>query len=223
MGYDVDHTLLALRAEMEEVSQICCDRFVPVQKKGPGRPPATTHALIEEVAFQLFDEQGFENTTVDQIADAAGIGRRTLFRYYPSKNDIPWGQFDESLRKLAQHLREMPPDLGIAEAVQESVKAFNLVDPVAVEQHRRRMRLLMNTPALQAHATLRHAAWRAVIASYVAERRAMSPDDLYPRTIGRVALALSLSAYQQWLEDEQTSLPDLLDETFAALRQHLDH
>jgi mycofactocin system transcriptional regulator len=182
----------------------------------------TTHALIEEIAFRLFDEQGFDNTTVEQIADAAGIARRTLFRYYPSKNDIPWGQFDESLRLLAQHLREMPADVSTAVAVQESVKAFNHVDPAAVEQHRRRMRLLMNTPALQAHATLRHGAWRAVIASYVAERHGMCPDDLHPRTIGRVALALALSAYEQWLEDEQTSLPSLLDETFAALHHHLD-
>jgi mycofactocin system transcriptional regulator len=193
-----------------------------VRKKGPGRPPATTHALIEEVAFRLFDEQGFDNTTVEQIADAAGIGRRTLFRYYPSKNDIPWGQFDASLRHLTQHLREMPADLGIAESVQRAVVAFNHVDPSAVDQHRRRMQLLMSTPALQAHATLRHGAWRTVIATYVAERRGLSPDDLHPRTIGRVALALALSAYEQWLEDEQASLPELLDETFAALRHHLE-
>lgn len=173
------------------------------------------------MAFRLFDEQGFENTTVDEIAAAAAVSRRTLFRYYPSKNDIPWGRFDESLESLAEHLREMPADLPVAEAVQESVKAFNFVDPDAVVQHRRRMRLLMETPALQAHAALRHAAWRGVIASYVAERRGLSPDDLHPRTVGRVALALALSAYQQWLEDERASLPDLLDETFEALRVHV--
>lgn len=192
-----------------------------MQKTGPGRPPATNHALIEAAAFQLFDEHGFESTTVEQIAAAAGIGRRTLFHYYPSKNDIPWGQFDENLQHLAQRLRTMPEGMPAAEAVQRAVKEFNHVDEAAIPQHRRRMRLLMDTPALQAHSAIRHAAWRGVIAAYVAERRGESPDDLYPRTIGRVALALALSAYQQWLGDEHSSLQELLDETFGALRHYL--
>src|SRR5215213_2120704 len=63
-----------------------------------GRPPATTHAAIERTAFALFERQGFEATTLDDIAAALGVGRRTLFRYYPSKNDILWGRFDASLR-----------------------------------------------------------------------------------------------------------------------------
>lgn len=192
-----------------------------MQKPHPGRPPATNHALIEAAAFQLFDEQGFEDTTVEQIAAAAGVARRTLFRYYPSKNDIPWGQFDENLQHLAEQLRSAPEATSVADAVQRAVKEFNHVDKAAIPQHRRRMRLLMETPALQAHSAIRHAAWRAVIASYVAERRGQSPDDLYPRTVGRVALALALSAYQQWLEDESASLSALLDQTFETLRHYL--
>ena len=50
-----------------------------------------------EVVAQQFEERGFEMTTMDDIAAAVGVGRRTLFRYYPSKNDILWGQFDDSL------------------------------------------------------------------------------------------------------------------------------
>ena len=65
----------------------------------PG-PPAQLHRVLvasqpdelEHVAFELFDRQGFEGTTIDDIAGAqAGIGRRTFFRYFPSKNDVPWG------------------------------------------------------------------------------------------------------------------------------------
>ena len=49
----------------------------------------TTRAELEQVAFELFDRQGFEGTTVGDIARAAGIGRRTFFRYFASKNDVP--------------------------------------------------------------------------------------------------------------------------------------
>ena len=135
-----------------------------------GRPPATDHDAIERAAFALFAERGFEATTIDDIAAAAGVGRRTLFRYYPSKNDIPWGQFDASLVRLRDHLAAMPSDIPVHRAVHDAVLAFNRLDPAAIPQHRQRMRLLLTTPALQAHSVLRYAQWRGTIAAYVASR-----------------------------------------------------
>ena len=77
---------------------------------GAGRPEATSHAEIEQAAFRLFAERGFERTTLDAIADEVGVGRRTLFRYYPSKNDIPWGQFDRTLDGLPRRSSTAMPD-----------------------------------------------------------------------------------------------------------------
>ncbi len=54
-----------------------------------GRRKITSRADLGQVAFDLFDQQRFERTTIDDIASAAGIGRRTFFRYFPSKNDVP--------------------------------------------------------------------------------------------------------------------------------------
>jgi mycofactocin system transcriptional regulator len=196
--------------------------FVTARSRHPqGRKPVTDHAAIERAAFALYEEQGFEATTVDAIATAAGIGRRTLFRYYPSKNDIPWGQFDESLAELTKCLTSMPHDIPVYEAVHRAVLAFNHVDDSAVEQHRQRMRLLLRTPALQAHSVLRYRQWREVIASYVAGRYGMASEDLLPRTVGQVALALALSAYEQWLEQENRPIEELLDEALAGLRTYL--
>lgn len=186
-----------------------------------GRPAATTHAAIEQAAFQLFVSRGFEATTLDDIGEAIGVGRRTITRYYPSKNDIPWGQFDRTLDGFREILRSMPADLPLHEAVHRGVLAFNDFPTDASPSHRDRMRLILTTPALQAHSVLRYASWREVIAEYVAERTDGRPDDLLPQTIGQVSLALALTSYQAWLADEDASLPDLLDATMAHLRSYV--
>ena len=133
----------------------------------PGRPPVTSHAAIEAAAFALFERQGFDDTTTDEIAEAAGIGRRTLFRYYPSKYDIPWGQFDASLAYFRDVLAREPQEIPLWQAVQHGVVQFNTFDESVLDQHRARMRLILQTPSLQAHSVLMYERWRAVIADYV--------------------------------------------------------
>jgi hypothetical protein len=83
------------------------------------------------------------------------------------------------------------------------------------------MRLILRTPALQAHSVLRYADWRAVIAEFVARRTGLAPYDVLPRTAGHVSLALALTAYETWLDDTSTSLPDLLEEAMRSLRSYL--
>lgn len=191
------------------------------RRSGAGRPEVTSHAEIEQAAFRLFAEQGFEATTVEAIAAEVGVSRRTLFRYYSSKNDIPWGQFDRTLDGFRQILAGMPTDLPMHEAVHRGVLAFNEFPEDSQPPHRDRMRLILRTPALQAHSVLRYAEWRAVIADYVADRRGLEADDLMPRTVGHVSLALALTAYEQWLESPDASLQTLLEAAMASLAEHL--
>ena len=190
-------------------------------QRGPGRPQVTSHAEIESAAFALFDSRGFEATTMEAIAEALGGGRRTLFRYYPSKNDIPWGQFDASLHRFRQMLDSMPHDLPVYRAVHDGVLAFNRFDPDAMPQHRRRMRMLLRTPALEAHSVLRYQQWRQVIADYVGERLGVDSGDLLPQTVGRVSLALALAAYERWLGDEAAVLEQVLEDALQDLRGYL--
>jgi mycofactocin system transcriptional regulator len=186
-----------------------------------GRPVATTHAEIERAAFALFAERGFEGTTMDAIAAAVGVGRRTLFRYYESKNDIPWGQFDWTLDNFRLILAAMPLDVPLHEAVHQGVLRFNEFPADAKPSHRDRMSLILNTPALQAHSVLRYTQWRAVIAEYVAERLDLSPEALLPQTVGQVSLALALTAYDAWLRDPDASLEALLDQSMQSLQHYL--
>lgn len=189
--------------------------------QAPGRPPATSQVAIEAAAFQLFAERGFDETTTDDIAEAAGIGRRTLFRYFPSKFDIPWGQFDASLDHFRWTLESEATDQPVWRAVQRSVVAFNTFDSSALPQHRARMALILGTPSLQAHSVLMYERWRSVIADFVAERSGQGPTDLLPRTVGHVSLALAISAYEQWLRRRQADLTGLLEESLCSLRSYL--
>jgi mycofactocin system transcriptional regulator len=186
-----------------------------------GRPEATSHAAIEQAAFRLFAERGFEGTTLDDIAEAVGVGRRTVFRYYASKNDIPWGQFDRTLDGFRKILDDMPEYLPLHVAVHRAVVAFNDFPEDASPPHRERMRLILETPALQAHSVLRYAQWRAVIAEYVARRTGLEPDDLLPSVVGQVSLALALTAYEQWLRRPGSSISKILDEAMGALGQYV--
>ena len=79
------------------------------------------------------------------------------------------------------------------------------------------MRLILETPALQAHSVLRYGEWRQVIADYAAERLDVSPESLEPRLLGHVGLALALTSYELWLEDPTVAVTDVLEDGLAAL------
>lgn len=187
-----------------------------------GRPEATSHAAIESAAFELFADRGFDATTLTAIADAVGVSKRTLFRYYPSKNDIPWGQFDRSLDGFRELLTSMPEELPVYEAVHRGVVAFNNFPDDAQPPHRDRMRLILKTPTLQAHSVLRYGDWRGVIEDYVVKRLALLPEDPLPRIVGQVSLAMALSSYDQWLATPGSSITAILDAALPALRMYLN-
>ncbi|MGI8392232.1 mycofactocin system transcriptional regulator [Leucobacter sp. W1038] len=180
-----------------------------------GRAPATTHGELSHVALTLFFERGFDRTTIDEIVTVAGIGRRTFFRYFPSKNDLPWGDFEFLLDKMRATLDEIDHREPLIEALRKAVLEFNRFPPDELPYHRNRMWLLLNVPSLVAHSTLRYAAWRGVIAEYVAERRGERPDDLTPQTIAWACLGICLGAYEQWLAHEEADLLELLDTSFG--------
>jgi mycofactocin system transcriptional regulator len=186
-----------------------------------GRPPVTSHAEIERAGFRLFARRGFDGTTLDAIAAEVGISRRTLLRYYDSKNDIPWGRFSETLDGFRATLAATSNEVPLHEAVHAAVLAFNRFDLDAHPSHRERMQLILTTPTLQAHSVLRYGEWRQVIAEYVALRLGLRPDDLLPRTVGQVSLALTLSAYTHWLDHPELALHDLIDTAMNGLRSYL--
>jgi len=182
-----------------------------------GRRKVTSRADLENVAFDLFSRQGFEQTTIDDIASAAGIGRRTFFRYFPSKNDVVWGDFDDDLERMRRRLSAVPAGIPLMDALREAIVDFNTIAPEQIPAHRRRMEFILRVPALQAHSTLRYAAWRQVIADFVADRTELPPSALLPQAIAYAMLGVAIAAYEQWLASVGSDLCDLLDKAVRML------
>lgn len=182
-----------------------------------GRPPATSHAQLESIAVELFLAQGYDNTSIDEIAAAAGIGRRTFFCYFPSKSDLVFGDFSTACEALRQDLAEVPADVPLMEALRRGVLQFNAFAPDESVHHRQRMRLLLTEPSLVAQSMVRYAQWREVVEEFVAQRLGVARNSLVPRTIAFSALGCALAAYEQWLEQDDTDLWVLLDGAFRAI------
>ncbi len=183
-----------------------------------GRRRSTTRDHITHVALELFANRGFDDVSVDDVAHAAGISRRTLFRYFSSKNAIPWADFDASLTDLRDLLNAVPHDVPLDAALRSALLEFNSFDESETPRHRRRMQVILQTDALQAYSMTMYAGWRGVIAAFVARRLDTKPTALVPQTVAWTVLGVALTAYEQWLADETVSLPDALGEAFDIVR-----
>ena len=210
--------------EIAFVTQVTCMEGVgPTMTTHPdlrpvaGRPPVTTHDELCQIGLHLFVNQGFDNTSVDDIALTAGISRRTFFRYYESKADVVWGDIDDALSGLKSNLHAIPRSVPLMDALRQAVVAFNALAPDQVAPHRARMQLILSVPALTARSSIRYAQWRAVIEEFAADRLSLPSDHLSPRSIGHTALGAALAAHEQWLQDESSDLSALLDLAFTAL------
>ena len=179
------------------------------------RPKPQSIEAIEKAALELFRERGFEETPVEDIAAAAGISRRTFFRYFGSKNDILFGNFELLLHDLDEWFASVPDDRPMFDVIADATMQFNRVHSDGSAAHRERMQLILHTPALRANAALRNAEWLAVVARYAARRMDAQPYELGPQLAGHVALGAANAAYEQWLGDESSDLDALVHRAFA--------
>jgi TetR/AcrR family transcriptional regulator, regulator of mycofactocin system len=187
-----------------------------------GRRRSTTPHHITDVAIELFTARGFADVSVDDVAQAAGISRRTLFRYYASKNAILWGDFDTHLAHLRELLDGVDPRVPLRESLRAALLAFNTFDESETVRHRHRMRVILQTAELQAYSMTMYAGWREVIAGFVARRLDCKATDLLPQTVAWTMLGVALSAYEHWLSDESAPLPVALGNAFDVVGAGLE-
>jgi TetR/AcrR family transcriptional regulator, regulator of mycofactocin system len=175
-----------------------------------------TRARIESSALDLFTAHGFEQVTTDEIADAAGISRRTFFRHVSSKADTVWGDFDAHVVRLEAMLAAADDRSVLASICAAYVEANDYaVDDLPML--RKRMRLILTEPALQAHSQVRYADIDRVVAAHVARRTGTRPDALVPRLVATSTRAAATTAFEAWLADAGLPLGVALHAAFDEL------
>ncbi|MFB4296029.1 TetR family transcriptional regulator [Actinomadura sp. NTSP31] len=182
------------------------------------RKKLKTRRAIQDHALRLFAEQGYDETTVEQIADAADISPSTFFRYFPTKEDVVFT--DEYDPVMAELLRDQPADLPPIEALR---RMFGDILPLMYEQDREvvttRMRLTATVPALRARAfeSLR-AGTHAVLSEITAERTGRAPDDPDVHAFTWAVLGMLQAALYQWLNGAPPGdLPAMVDHNLEFL------
>jgi TetR/AcrR family transcriptional regulator, regulator of mycofactocin system len=182
-----------------------------------GRPRGTSARAMELIALRLFTEQGFEATTVEQIAAAAGVSRRTFFRYFDAKSDVLWNSFDAEVERIRGLLARMPDQLPVMEAVRRAVLEANRYRARDVPELRTRVTLLSSVPELIASAAIHYDAWERAIVDFVARRSGQPADSLYPLAVGRTVLAACRAGYDRWAARADADLTVYLDAALRAL------
>jgi mycofactocin system transcriptional regulator len=180
---------------------------------------------VERAALALFTLRGFENVTTDEVADTAGISRRTFFRYYATKADAVWGDFAGHVAHLEALLSAADPDQPVLASVCAAYVEVNDYADAELPLLRERMQLILTEPALLAHSQVRYAEVDRVVARHVAARTGASPTDLVPRLVAATTRGAATTAFEAWLADPRASLGrqlhlafDVLEGGFPGLR-----
>ncbi|MGN6426234.1 MAG: TetR/AcrR family transcriptional regulator [Leifsonia sp.] len=155
--------------------------------------------MLAEAAGELFLEQTYAGTTVDDIARRAGVSRATFFNYFASKSDLLWLEVDESLAlfpaMLAEPAADVPPMAAVLTAVTRLAESFGPDRlPLAVTQ----VELMGTDDELQASALPRFLAVVRQVAAAIAARTGDDPDALLPRSAATAVVGAAVAAAGAW-------------------------
>jgi AcrR family transcriptional regulator len=169
----------------------------------------TLHRLQEE-ALRLFAEQGYDATTIEQIAAAAGVSPSTFYRYFPVKEDVVvQDEYDPLIVRVFESQPAGTPPMRALRAV--LAELFGRFAPEDFARVRRRARLILAVPALRARQLQQAVATIDLLIGMIAERTGRSPQDLEVRHFTAVVVASWSAAVLAWAEADDGDLLELLD------------
>jgi AcrR family transcriptional regulator len=181
------------------------------------RKKTATRDRIRASALRLFSEQGYDATTVEQIAAAAGVSHMTFFRYFPAKEDVALSDSYDPL--IASHIAQTPATWPVIRRIRAVLtEGLRQVYDADRDTLLAQNKLIVATPAL------RDRLWADQIATQQLILQALSAgqDDLRPSFETRVTVAACLAAATTailtWVENDGTAeLPDLVERAFDTL------
>lgn len=184
------------------------------------RKKLRTRRAIRESAYRLMKEQGYDRTTVEQIAEGAEVSPATVFRYFATKEDIILmaGEYD---LLVAQTLRERPasepPLVALREAISSSMRGFELTTELVL-----RLQLVSQVPELRAqlHASMDRNA--ELLCGALAERTRRPEDDLELRVVASAVCGALTRVMFDWAErGQREDLLETIDQALSVLERGL--
>lgn len=183
----------------------------------------TVRAQIAEQAIALFIAQGFEETTVEQIAAEVGMSARSVFRYFDTKEDMVVGSMQDSGVRLAEALADRPAEEDAWQALRGALGGLLTTIAGDPQGALARARMFAGTPSLRAARQQKHAQWREVLVPQVLPRLTGGPEhtrELRAAAITAAVLGCVDVAITRWSESGgEESLSDLLDTAITAVRE----
>ena len=181
------------------------------------RKKARTRASIREHALRLFREQGYQATTVEQIAAAAEVSPSTFFRYFPTKEDVVLQ--DDMDTRMIEALDRQPAGLSPLSAVRAAVRevwgSYSAADIEVISQT---TALTMTVPEIRARALDEFARTINVIGEAVARRAGRPADDLAVRVMAGAIVGVIMSITIPWKDQSD---PQTLEDAFGRIEQGL--
>jgi AcrR family transcriptional regulator len=174
---------------------------------------------ISHAAWALFAAEGYEATTVDEIAARAGVSRRTFFRYFSSKEDVAVGTSDSFAEEFLAAFRARPAREAPLEALRHALREMVLDRTAEPAEMRAIIRLLRESPTVRRAMLARNARMEERLAKLLAERlRADARRDPTPALVAFVARALMDTAFNVWYDQQPADVGAMVDDLFRRLR-----
>jgi AcrR family transcriptional regulator len=178
-------------------------------------------AQVSEMALDLFLENGYEQTTIDDICAVAGISRSTFFRYFPSKEDVFASETSAAVDEILAALRQRPDDEAPWSALRHAMSPLVEYYATQTDRAHRLAALAVTTPALATVQQEKQAKFRALIAPELARRLGVdpaNPTDPRPRALIASALGCLEAAVAAWIAGNGTQqLGRLLDRAMDSI------
>jgi TetR/AcrR family transcriptional regulator, regulator of mycofactocin system len=188
------------------------------QRRPRGRPAVSRREDIERVAMGLFLANGYAATTIQMIADASGVSRTSVFRYWGSKAEIVWAVFDVHTQRLGALLGAADTSEATMTVVRRQVVENMRMSTEDSGLWMERFAVLDSTPELRSEESAHWTSWAGTVAAYIAARNGLSEADVVPQSIGGAVQAAFLAVLRQWLEAADPSAESLLPQLDEALR-----
>lgn len=185
------------------------------------RKKARTRDAIQRHALRLFRQQGYDATTVEQIAEAAEVSPSTFFRYFPTKEDVVLTDDYDPRILEAFHAQppQVPPVEALRRATQEVAATFGAEERAAIKE---RWMLAMAVPQLRAASLFNLTEGLDMVAGALATRQGREAPEFADRTLAGAVIGAWLSALFHWVDHPDDDIFETMDRAMAMLGERTD-